>query len=61
MITAKIKFSCLLCGQDKNFYIMPREQKIGKGKLDYIHSKTEYKIVCKACGKEYNLKITIKP
>jgi len=58
MIVAKIKYSCKLCGQKKEWYVMPeKEQTLSK---DWIHSPTKFRIVCKKCGQEYSLKFTLK-
>ena len=58
MIKASIRFKCKLCGNDKNFYIMPLFEKVGE--KDYINSKTRYKLQCKECGKNYLLTFNIK-
>lgn len=58
MITAKLEFTCVLCGNKNKFYIMPLEEKVNSG--DFIHSPNKYKIVCKNCKKTYVLTLTIK-
>lgn len=59
MFNCKIKFTCIICNQKKNWYIMPMEEKTKSG--DYKHSLNKYKITCKKCGMNYLLEFRIIP
>ncbi len=58
MITSKINFSCILCGEKERFYVMP--EKIKTISKDYINSVTKFNLQCKKCGKNYRLNIKIE-
>jgi len=58
MITARLEFACSLCGNKKNFYVMPLDE-ITKSR-DYIHSLTKYRLSCKKCGQDYILSFKVK-
>ena len=51
MLTCKVPFQCVLCGEEKDFYVMPLDKKVSS--KEKVHSLTYYKIVCKKCGKEH--------
>lgn len=58
MITAKLDFHCILCGENKNFYIMP--EKIKTISKDYVNSTDKFNLQCKKCGKNYRLTMKIE-
>lgn len=58
MITAKLQFNCVLCGNGQNFYVMPIDEKTKAN--DYVHSLTKYRLSCKKCGQDYILSFKVK-
>lgn len=58
MLVLHIDFACKLCEQNKDYYVMPAENKVGKD--DIQPSLTAYILRCKKCRKKYLLHYDIK-
>jgi DNA-directed RNA polymerase subunit M/transcription elongation factor TFIIS len=51
MLRLEFQFTCRLCENNKDFYLMPQEKKTISN--DHITSLNTYIIRCKKCGKKY--------
>lgn len=59
MIVLSFKFTCQVCGNDKDFYAMPCDQLVNNGQ-DTVQSLTEFLLRCKKCGQKYRLKYSLE-
>jgi len=57
MFNCKLDFRCVICNQNKNWYITPLSEKTKSG--DFRNSLTKYQITCKECGMLYLLEFKI--
>ena len=58
MIYTKLDFPCKLCGNRKDWFVIPLDIKTKSN--DYIKSLTHYRIQCKKCGQDYILSFEIR-
>jgi len=58
MIYCRINYPCRVCGNKRNWYIMP-EDEITKSR-DVVRSNTKFIIQCKKCGQSYRLIVNLK-
>ena len=58
MLTAEFELKCKLCGNKKEYYIMPADEKVKSG--DIIRSCDTFKVQCKLCGKNYVVKFIVE-
>jgi len=57
MINYSFELTCQLCGNKKDFYVMPIDEKVGKD--DFVSSLQKYRIQCKKCNKDYLLDVRL--
>jgi len=58
MLIVTIDFHCPLCGNNKDYYVMPVDKKVSKN--DTVASLTDYLLRCKKCKAKFLLKYKIE-